>query len=117
MNSDVFQLGDINNEVVLELNISEEENNLNSTYNTYILKDSINISIQALNQNRDISLNSVEGINKVMDNIFELDTTNLIGIDASKFYYRLLIKDEHNEIKTIKQKKELDPLIEKKKKK
>ena len=117
INSDVLQPGDINNEVVLELNISEEENNLNSTYSTYILKDSINISIQALNQNRDISLNSVEGINKVMDNNFELDTTNLIGIDAYKFYYRLLIKDEHNEIIPIKQRKELDPIIEKQQKK
>ena len=109
INSDVLQPGDINNEVVLELNITEE-NNLN---NSYILKDSINISIQSLNQNRDISLISVEGINKVMENNFELDTNNLIGIDEYKFYYRLLIKDEHNEIIPIKKKKELDSLIDK----
>ena len=108
INSDVLQPGDIHNEVVLELNMSEE-NNLN---NTYILKDSINISIQSLNQNREISLTSVEGINKVMDNSFELNTKNLIGIDEYKFYYSLLIRDEHNEIIPIKKRKVLDPLIE-----
>ena len=104
INSDVLQPGD--NEVFLELNITKENN-------FYILEDSLHISIQLLNQNRDISLTSVEGINKVMDNSFELDTRNLIGIDEYKFYYRLLIKDEHNEIIPIKKRKELDLLIDK----
>ena len=52
-----------------------------------------------------------------MNTDFELDTSNLIGIDPYKFYYQFLIKDEHNEIIPIKQKKQLDPLLDKRQQK
>ena len=52
-----------------------------------------------------------------MNTDFELDTSNLIGIDPYKFYYQFLIKDKHNEIIPIKQKKQLDPLLDKRQQK
>ena len=110
INSNVLKAGKIYNELKLELNLTNENN-------TIYLKDAINISIQLLNQNRDISLNSIDDINKVMNTNFELDADNLIGVAPYKFYYQFLIKDEHNEIIPIKQKKELDPLLDKKKQK
>ena len=110
INSNVLKAGKIYNELKLELNLTNENNSI-------YLKDAINISIQLLNQNRDISLNSIDDINKVMHTNFELDADNLIGVAPYKFYYQFLIKDEHNEIIPIKQKKELDPLLDKKKQK
>ncbi len=109
VNSDVFQPGKIHNEVSLEINITDKIN-LNDSIN---IKDSLNISIQSLNQGKDIFLDSSEGINRVMDNTFLLNADNLKGIQEYKFYYRFLIKDEHNEIIPIKKKEDLDPLIDK----
>ena len=109
VNSGVFQPGEIKNEVYLEVNISDKID----LKVINILNDSLSISIQSIKQNREIFLESVEGINTVMDNKFILNAENLAGIQEYKFYYRLLIKDEHNEIIPIKQRKDLDPLIDK----
>ena len=113
INSDVLQPGEIFNEIKIEVNITDENNENNNIKYT----DSIKVYIQSLNQNRDIILDSPEGINKVMENTFSLDADNLAGIDDYKFYYRFLIEDEHNEIIPIKQRKELDPLIDRQSKK
>ena len=109
VNSGVFQPGEIKNEVYLEVNISDKID----LKVINILNDSLSISIQSIKQNREIFLESIEGINHVMDNKFKLNAENLAGIQEYKFYYRLLIKDEHNEIIPIKQRKDLDPLIDK----
>ena len=112
INSDVLQPGEISNELELEVNITDENNK-----NENVLKDKISIYIQYINQKREIMLDSSDGINKVMNNTFLLDVSNLAGIDDYKFYYRFLIKDEHNEIIPIKQREELDSLVNKQSKK
>ena len=113
VNSGVFQPGEIYNEITLEISVIDKLN-LTKIIN---LKDSLNISIQSINQKKDIFLDSVEGINTVMNNTFSLNADNLAGIEEYKFYYRFLIQDEHNEIIPIKQRKDLDPLLDKQNKK
>ena len=106
INSD-FLKSDKKNKIALELNLTDE-NNLN---NTYYLNDEINISIQSLTQQQYTLIKSADSINKVMDNSFILLKNNLLGVEPYKFYYKILIKDEHNEIIPIKNVQELDSLL------
>ena len=106
INSDFLQ-SDKKNKIAIELNLTDE-NNLN---NTYYLNDEINISIQSLTQQQYTLIKSAESINKVMDNSFILMKNNLLGVEPYKFYYKILIKDEHNEIIPIKNIQELDSLL------
>ena len=94
-----------NNKVVLEINI-------NDTNNIIYLKDEIEIKIQLLSEeNNAISLISDDSINKVMNNIFTFKYESNEDRPI-RYYYKILIKDEYNEIIPIKQKKELITLTE-----
>ena len=115
INSGLLKPGEIEdeifNQVTLELNATDELN-ITETFN-----DAINISIQSIYQrNKGIYLKSEQGINRVMNNTFVMKTETLSGIDQIKFYYKILIKDEFNEIIPIKSKDVIDPLLDKQKK-
>ena len=113
INSGLLKPGDIEdeifNEITLELNITDEFQ-ITKTYH-----DSIYISIQSIYQ-KNKKIYFEKNINRVMNNTFEMKTDTLSGIEQIKFYYRILIKDEYNEIIPIKPKEELDPLLDKRKK-
>ena len=108
INSDLLR-SQKNNKISLELNLTD----LINLNNQYELEDEIKISIQSLTQQQFQLIKSIESMNKVMDNNFILNTNNLFNIDPYKFYYKILIKDEYNEIIPIKNKQELDSLLTK----
>ena len=109
INSNILMPGK-KNRINLDLNLTDIKN----LTNILILNDTLEIAIQSLDQKQPVSIIS-DSINKVMDNSYILDTRFLIGIEPIKFYYQILIKDEHNEIITLKKKDNLVHLLYKKK--
>ena len=99
-----------NNTITLDLNITDI-NNLNNSLHLY---DRLEIAIQSLDKNIPVTIRSAESINKVMNNSFLLITDFLYGVQPFKYYYQIFIKDEHNEIISIKNRTLLQPLINKK---
>ena len=73
--------------------------------------DEIKISIQSLERQKGMQIYSSNNMNNVMDNTFKLDIEKNINVEQIKFYYKLLIKDEHNELIPIKKKDDLGELL------
>ena len=105
INPNLLKIGK-ENTLTLDLNIRDLKNN--SILN---LHDEIDIAIQSLLRPSNPRLVTPDKVNKVMSNIFRIEIENNINPENYKLYYKLLIKDEHNEIIPIKQKEDLDTLL------
>ena len=105
INKYLLKVGKINR-VSLELNITNKINNKK----LYHLKDEIEIDIQNLVQDETMTISNTDSINRVMNNTFILYSNQFTNPKYYKFYYKLLIKDEHNEVIPIRKKMELETL-------